>query len=165
MGANVSHLMGVPDRGRIIIVNFDLGGSGIHPEMRKSGRPCLVVQNNKLQRGPLVTVIPLSTTEPDRAMPYHHKMDHRSFRDWPMDWDGQGTPRWAKCDYITTVSLERCTDPYRRLPHQSRKYVKVKAIRADIEAVESAVLWALGIAPTIRAVPAEAPASCSRTEP
>lgn len=29
-----------PDRGRIIIVNFDLGGGGIGQEMRKPGRPC-----------------------------------------------------------------------------------------------------------------------------
>ena len=141
----MSGLYSVPDRGRIIVVNFDLGGGVILPEMRKSRRPCLVIQNNKLHRGQLVTVIPLSTTAPHRVMPYHHKMDHRSFRGWPMDWGGQDTPRWAKCDYIATISLQRCVDPYRCLAFERRQYVKVRAIDADIDAVEKAVLWALGI--------------------
>ena len=143
-------LAGVPDRGRIIIVNFELSGSGVPPEMRKTGRPCVVLQNNKLARGRLVTVIPLSTTEPQRAMPYHHLMDHRSFRDWPMDWDGQGVPRWAKCDYVTTVSLDRCTDPYRKPAYGARRYVKCRAISADVVAIEKCVLWALGITPRSR---------------
>ena len=141
-------MLAVPNRGRIIVVNFELSGSGVPPEMRKTGRPCVVFQNNKLARGRLVTVIPLSTTEPNRHMPYHHVMDHRSFRDWPMDWGGQGLPRWAKCDYITTVSLDRCTDPYRKEPRGGRRYTKCKAIQADMEAIEKCVLWSLGITPT-----------------
>jgi uncharacterized protein YifN (PemK superfamily) len=60
-------LMGMPiapDRGRIIIVNFEMGGAAIGQEMRKARRPCLVIQNNKLRRGRLVTVVPLSGKEP-----------------------------------------------------------------------------------------------------
>lgn len=135
-----------PNRGRIIIVNFELAGTAVVPEIVKA-RPCLVVQNNGLLRGPLVTVVPLSTTPPRRVMPYHHKMDHRSFRDLPADYGGQAMERWAKCDYVATVSLDRCVDPYSRPPHQARRYVKVKAIQADIEAVEKCILWALGIDP------------------
>jgi uncharacterized protein YifN (PemK superfamily) len=141
----VASLAGVPDRGRIIVVNFELSGSGVPPEMRKARRPCVVFQNNKLARGRLVTLIPLSTTEPDRRMPYHHVMDHRSFRDWPMEWDGQGMPRWAKCDYITTISLDRCADPYRKEPHGARRYTKCRAIKADMDAIEKCVLWSLGV--------------------
>jgi uncharacterized protein YifN (PemK superfamily) len=134
-----------PDRGRIVIVNFDMGGGAIGQEMRKPGRPCVVVQNNKLRRGRLVTVVPLSGQAPETVMPYHHRMDHRSFRLLPLEYGGQGKERWAKCDYITTVSLDRCCNPYSRPPYQPRKYVNVSVIRADLEAVERCVAWALGI--------------------
>jgi len=138
---------GVPDRGRVLIVNFELGGGFIEPEMCKSGRPCIVVQNNKLARGPLVTVVPLSTKAPEPKMPYHHLMDHRSFRVMPLEYGGQGLERWAKCDHLITVSLDRCTDPYSKPAYQDRKYVKFKVIQADIDAIEKCVLWALGIQP------------------
>lgn len=145
-----------PDRGRIIIVDFQLGGALVWPEMRKSSRPCIVVQNNKIRRGGLVTVVPLSTTAPIREQPYHHRMDHRSFREMPLEWGDQGLPRWAKCDYVATVSLDRCVDPYAKRPYDKRRYVKVKAIKADMDAVDRCVLWALGInvAPAAPAAPA-----------
>ena len=146
----------VPDRGRIVIVNFELGGRAVPPEMAKSGRPCVVLQNNKLNRGPLLTVVPLSMTPPEPAMPYHHVMDHRSFRDLPLVYGGQGEPRWAKCDYITTVSLDRCIDPHYKPPYDARRYVKVKIIQADMLAIERCALWALGIQPANH-VPLPAP--------
>lgn len=136
-----------PDRGSIIIVNFELQGVALLPEMRKTNRPCVVVQNNKLERGQLVTIVPLSTSSPEPPEKQHHQMHHLSFRDWPIEWDAQGLPRWAKCDYIATVSLARCTLPYRKLRFEGRRYIKVKAIKADIEAIDRCVLWALGIDP------------------
>lgn len=142
----IATLSYLPDRGRIIMVNFELGGVGVDPEMVKQSRPCLVLQNNKLYRGDLVTVIPISTEPPDRPMPYHHRMDHRSFDAFPISF-GRATPRWAKCDYVTTVSLHRCSDPHFHPPYQKRKYFKAKAIAADIRAVEKGILWALGIRP------------------
>ncbi len=136
-----------PERGRIIRVNFEMGGAPVPPEMPKGFRPCIVVQNNKLQRGRLVTVVPLSTREPDNIQPFHHEMDHRSFMNWPFDDGGQALERWAKCDYVTTVSLDRCKDPYKREQFGNRRFLKVKAIKADIDAIDRCVLWALGIDP------------------
>jgi uncharacterized protein YifN (PemK superfamily) len=141
-------LPAAPDRGRIIIVNFELGGGGVGQEMRKPGRPCLVIQNNAIRRGRLVTVVPLSGAKPlktEPLEPYHHLMDHRSFLVMPKRYGGQAKQRWAKCDYVTTVSLDRCTNPYAKEPYKPRKYVTVKAIKADVEAVEKCMLWALGI--------------------
>jgi uncharacterized protein YifN (PemK superfamily) len=139
----------VPDRGRIVIANFERGGTATPPEMVGTQRPCVVLQNNALRRGALVTLVPLSTTEPQRPGKQHHRMSHLSFRGWPMDWDGQGTPRWAKCDYLTTVSLSRCTDPYTKEQFGGRRYVRVKATKVDLEAVERCVLWALGVDPRL----------------
>jgi mRNA interferase MazF len=135
-----------PDRGRIIIVNFELGGTAVPPEMRKPSRPCVVLQNNKLLRGPLATVVPLSTSAPVPPGPHHHQMSHLSFRDWPIEWSSD-SPRWAKCDYVTTVALDRCHDPYHRIAYGGRRYVRVKAAKVDIEAIDRCVLWALGIDP------------------
>ena len=135
-----------PDRGRLIIVNFDQGGVAVPPEMLGT-RPCVVVQNNALTRGPLVTVVPLSTTAPETpGQKHHHAMNPLSFRDLPVNWS-PGTPRWAKADYLVTVSLDRCTDPYRLRPYQTRQYVKVKITKADLEAIEKCVLFSLGIDP------------------
>lgn len=133
-----------PDRGRIIIVNFEIAGTATPPEMNGTGRPCLVVQNNKLHRGRLVTVIPLSTTAPDPPGKQHHLMSHLSFREMPFSWE-PGTPRWAKCDYVSTVALSRCKDPYSKPDHQPRKYVKVKVIKADMDAVDKCLRWALSL--------------------
>src|ERR1700730_13250667 len=72
-----------PDRGRIVIVNFEKDGTATPPEMVGTQRPCVVVQNNALQRGALVTLVPLSTTEPQRPGKQHHRMSHLSFRGWP----------------------------------------------------------------------------------
>jgi uncharacterized protein YifN (PemK superfamily) len=139
----LSFLQFVPDRARIIVVNFEMGGSAVPPEMWKSGRPCVVIQNNKLVRSDLVTVIPLSTKIPEYPQQHHHKMDHRSFRDMPAVYGGQGLERWAKCDYITTVSLSRCLDPHYKPNYGDRRYVKVKAIQADMDAIDQCLIWTL----------------------
>lgn len=154
----------VPDRGRIVIVNFERGGRQQPPEMDGTMRPCVVVQNNSLKRGRLITVVPLSTTEPHFPGKQHHLLDHRSFRGWPMDWGGQGTPRWAKCDYIATVCLDRCTDPYSRNQYDDRRYTKVTIIKADLLAIERCILWAMGITPTLHITSANEAAQPSESE-
>jgi uncharacterized protein YifN (PemK superfamily) len=137
-----------PDRGRILIVNFELGGVPALPEMDGTQRPCVVVQNNVLDRPGLVTVVPISMTPPlPGPGKQHHLLSHLSFRDWPLDWDGQGAERWAKCDYVATLGLKRCSDPYRRLQADRRRYIKVKITKSDLEAIERCVFFALGIDP------------------
>jgi uncharacterized protein YifN (PemK superfamily) len=135
----------VPKRGRIIIVNFELAGQSVPPEMRKAGRPCVVFQNNSLARGDLVTVVPLSTQAPLNPAPCHHRMDHRSFLDMPQRWRENAANCWAKCDYVATISLSRCLDPYYKDQGGIRRHVRCKAIQADMEAIENAVLWGLGV--------------------
>lgn len=135
-----------PERGRILIVNFEIGGVQRPPEMNGTARPCVVIQNNALRRGPLVTVVPISTTPPMLVGKQHHRLSTLSFRNWPMTWGGQSTERWAKCDYVTTVSLSRCTDPYGRALGGERRYTKVNVTHADLHAIERCVAWVLGIA-------------------
>ena len=135
----------IPDRGRIVIVNFEQAGTAVPPEMVGTARPCLVIQNNSLKRDRLVTIVPLSTTAPNPAGKQHHLMSHYSFQGMPLNWGGQGIERWAKCDYVVTVSLERCSDPYSKPAGQARHYMRVNAAKVDLDAVDKCVKWALGI--------------------
>lgn len=141
----MGNLKYAPDRGRIIMVNFELSGSQVPLEMTEANRPCVVIQNNKINRGHLVTVVPLSTSKPKDKRPFHHLMDHRSFWHWPVKMGGRDMERWAKCDCITTVSLDRCKDPSMKDANNKRRYLRIKAINSDLIAIERCILWALGI--------------------
>lgn len=133
-----------PKRGSIIMVNFAMGGKPVGLEMSKETRPCVVVQRfSKMRRGPLVTVVPLSSAEPPVFMPFHHPMDHRSFRQMPESFN-RTKPRWAKCDYLTTVSLERCKSPSARLNRWAkRRIIKAEITVTDLEAIDNCIKWAL----------------------
>ncbi|MEX2257805.1 MAG: type II toxin-antitoxin system PemK/MazF family toxin [Woeseia sp.] len=133
-----------PERGRILIVNFEMGGR-VPPEITKPGRPCVVLQNNSIRGTGRLLVVPLSTVEPKNVFPYHHKMDHRSFRGSPLE---ARQPCWALADCVTLVSYDRCKDPH--IPEKyttKRRYQKLMAIKSDIDAIEKCLLWALAIDP------------------
>ena len=134
----------VPERGRVIWVDFALKGTPVGQEMTKR-RPCVVVQNNAMRRGELVTVVPISTVPPEKEEPFVHKMHHLSFVAWPQGSGRQGLGRWAKCDYVATVSLDRCTLPSVKKRFQKRKTFRVIVGTEDMGAIERGILWALGI--------------------
>lgn len=71
----------------------------IEPEMVKK-RPVVVIARNRKNKQ-LVTIVPLSTTAPDILEIHHYKLP---FNPVPMQ---HGVPCWAKCDMISTVSIER----------------------------------------------------------
>ena len=131
-----------PRRGQIIIVDFGQKVTGI--EMTKL-RPSVVVQNDSIRRGQLLTVVPLSKTPPENDEPYVHKMTHHSFVNWPAAWGAQGDDRWAKCDYVATVSLDRCSLPYQKAAYRKRNYRVIMACKPDMESIDGCILWALGI--------------------
>ena len=130
-----------PRRGSLVIVNFEQGGAFIAPEMTKSGRPCVVIDADDLGRGRLVTVVPLSSREPDPVAPYHHRMSHYSFRDSPLDATVQ---RWAKCDMVQTVSLDRVNLPYTR-EQRGRRYVRTVVTAKDLRSIISGVLYVMNV--------------------
>lgn len=133
-----------PSRGRILMVNFEMGGR-IPPEMTKPGRPCVVMQNNSIRGTGRMLVVPLTTSEPDTIYPFHHQMDHRSFRGSPLE---ATQPCWAIADCTTLVSYDRCKDPYIVEKYTGkRRPQKITAIKADIDAIEKCLLWALAIDP------------------
>lgn len=87
--------------GTIILVNFDKGF--VPPEMVKK-RLAVVISPAIKERGKLVTVVPLSTSEPVTVMPYHFKFSIPF--EVPAYWSSQEC--WVKGDMINAVSFDRC---------------------------------------------------------
>lgn len=81
-----------PKPNTIIMCNFE---GFISPEMVKN-RPVLVLTRNK-KNPKLVTIVPISTTEPYEITNLHIEIVG------PID----GKKAWVKCDMVTTVCLER----------------------------------------------------------
>lgn len=89
-----------PKQGSVVAVNFETGF--VPPEMVKL-RLAVVLSPAIRQRVGLCTVVPLSTTPPEKTMPYHCKLAV-SFRLPPKWGDGE---RWVKGDMVYAVSLRR----------------------------------------------------------
>ena len=102
------------------------------PEMVKR-RPVVVVAP-PWGRQSLSTVVPLSTTPPDILMPYHYP-----FSDNPIP--GRSEPTWAKCDMVTTVSLERLD----RIKLGRGSYEILQLSDGDFEAIKTCLRLFLGL--------------------
>lgn len=89
-----------PQRGMFLLCDF----SGFNaPEMTKK-RPVIVVTPPLLHGdgSRLVTVVPLSTTDPSPVMPYHYRLNNIP----PIPYyDSQSA--WVKCDMLYTVAYDR----------------------------------------------------------
>lgn len=101
-----------PQTGQIVMCDFS---TGFQPPEIVKRRPVVVVSNGKVHLSQLATVIPISTAEPDRILPWHVET---------TDYFQLGRERirhWAKCDLINTVSFHRLDRPHHR-DHGRRVY-------------------------------------------
>lgn len=90
-----------PHSGQILLCDF----TGFkEPEMVKPKRPVVVLTGPIKGRSRLVTIVPLSTTEPEIIQPYHYKIPKRSM---PMLGQYQENDSWVKGDMIYTVGFYR----------------------------------------------------------
>lgn len=125
-----------PNPGDILICDYSTGFRP--PEMVKR-RLCVVVSPKLKRRNDLVSVVPLSETEPEPVELWHHKVD-LVCKSW-----GDG-PRWAACDMIATVSYGRLGRPhYRRHVTGARLHEKLALSADDLDALRSKVALALGL--------------------
>lgn len=79
----------------VIVCDFS---TNIVPEMTKK-RPVIVIKQHK-RNSKLVTIVPLSTTEPKIIEPYHYRLKANPLPD-------RNVSCWAKCDMVSTVSVYR----------------------------------------------------------
>ena len=89
-----------PPRGSVVTVDFDKGFK--NPEMDKT-RLAIVLSPAIKARVKLVTIVPLSLTEPQRLMPFHEEINI-PFK-LPPRWGNQ--PRWVKGDMVNAVGFHR----------------------------------------------------------
>lgn len=88
-----------PPRGSIVTVDYSQGFK--NPEMDKT-RLAVVLSPEIAARVNLVTVVPLSLTEPETILPFHKQIDI------PFElpkWGNQ--PRWIKGDMVNAVGFHR----------------------------------------------------------
>lgn len=108
----------------------------IEPEMVKK-RPVVVIARNRTN-SKLVTVVPLSTTEPEVMEPHHYQLPKNPVPAYKT------RKCWAKCDMVATVSIERMD----RLKDGWNRVVPEVTV-ADLNAIRVCVVNALQLQNTI----------------
>lgn len=104
-------------------------------------RPVVVVSPRPRRTAQICIVIPLSTTKPDPIQDYHHRLDSNSL---PGELAKKET--WAKCDMITTVSLERLDRvKVGKQTDGKRIYVSHGITPNDLKMIQKGILAALGL--------------------
>ena len=81
-----------PSPGTIVICDFN---GFNHPEMVKKRPVVIFAKSNTNPK--LVTIVPISTTEPHEITDLHVEVEG------PLD----GKRAWVKCDMITTICIDR----------------------------------------------------------
>ncbi|WP_225920200.1 type II toxin-antitoxin system PemK/MazF family toxin [Pseudomonas vanderleydeniana] len=121
-----------PKEGSILICNF----SGfVAPEMVKQ-RPVVILRKHP-HNSRLVTVVPLSTTQPERLCAYHVEL--------PCYLASEAKKSWAKCDMLYTVSMDRLDRIKTKGRHGQRQYEVLTMSAEHFAAIQVAVLAGLNL--------------------
>jgi uncharacterized protein YifN (PemK superfamily) len=121
-----------PREGSVLICDFR--GYEV-PEMIKV-RPVVVIRKHRTN-SLLVTVVPLSTTAPDRVLDHHLELQSHL--------QGASPVCWAKCDMVATVSLSRL-DRIKTRDRQGKRIYVISQLETDeFSAIKIAVRKALGV--------------------
>jgi uncharacterized protein YifN (PemK superfamily) len=121
------------------VVTCDYTGF-VEPEMVKV-RSVVVLSKSKTN-GRLITVVPLSTTPPDKVLPCHHKLSRNPHPD-----ENPELEVWAKCDMVYTVSLSR-VNYYKTKPRRGGRATYHSTLMTspeDFQAIQRGTRYALGL--------------------
>lgn len=123
----------------ILLCDYSKGGFRA-PEMVKR-RPVVVVSPRLRHRTGLVTVVPLSTTRPERVCDHHCQIALPA----PLP-NFPAQQVWVKADMLATVAFERL-DLFRTERDQfgKRKYLQPRISEADFAQVQACIRAALGL--------------------
>lgn len=128
-----------PRAGEILICTYP--SDMMPPEMVKT-RPVVVISPKLKHRNRLVTVVPLSSTEPTLIMPYHYQLNLQ--KPLPDRWNAN--PCWVIGDHPMTVGFDRLNlirlgkDQYGK-----RCYYQHVLDTADLDGIRTSVKAALGL--------------------
>lgn len=123
---NVMAFKHYPRFGQVYLCNFNTGFAP--PEMVKR-RPVVVVSPAATHGRGLCTVVPLSTTPPEPAKPWHHQIAVPPLPNTPQD-----VIVWAKCDMLTTICVDRLDKPHTKT-RKGRTYHTIHLSNADLKCV------------------------------
>lgn len=128
-----------PNVGHVLICDYP---KDLRPPEMVKRRPVIVVSPKLKHRNNLVTVVPLSTTEPNAIMPYHYQVTFDP--PLPEPWDCGVC--WAICDHPMTVSFKRL-DLIRLKKDQygKRRYLKHCLDETDVKGIQNALLSIFGL--------------------
>ncbi|PAV00460.1 hypothetical protein CBG25_19335 [Arsenophonus sp. ENCA] len=122
-----------PQVSSVLMCNFK---GLIVPEIVKI-RPIIVIARNRYNNK-LVTVVPVSTTEPIPALDHHYEL-----RENPIP--GKEHLRcWVKCDMIMTVSIERL-DRIKLRTWNGRNYEVPRISDNEMKEIKNSVLHGIGM--------------------
>lgn len=127
-----------PSTGMIVICDFK---GFVAPEMVKR-RPSIVVSPRFRERDNLCTIVPLSTTDPYKVMPYHYKLIMRD----PLPAPYNSPYHWVKADMLCAVSFNRLRLPFiKKKFGGERDYKKIIIMADDLIEVRKCILQGLGM--------------------
>lgn len=104
-------------------------------------RPVIVVSPKLPYRGQIVTIVPISLTEPIHNLPYTVRLSKNYHPNEDDD-----LPCWAKCDMLMNISKARLNG----FKIGRRKYESPQASNDDLQAVKHGVIYSLGLGNLIR---------------
>jgi mRNA interferase MazF len=129
-----------PEPGTILMCDFDKLGLK-EPEMVKF-RPALVISPRLKRRDDLLAVAPLSTTEPEHAMPYHYALT----LDPPLPEPWDSPTMWVKADMLYTVRFDRLELVRTGRDHTGKRKYLTRLISAEqLKEIRKCVLNGLGM--------------------
>lgn len=129
-----------PEPGTILMCDFDKLGLK-EPEMVKF-RPVVVISPRLKRRDDLLSVVPLSTTEPTELMPYHFVLE----LDPPLPEPWNSPRMWVKADMIYTVRFDRLDLVRTGRDHtRKRRYLTRAISKVQMTGLRARVLNGLGM--------------------
>lgn len=112
----------------------------VPPEMAKV-RFVVVITPRHLNTGSLCTVVPISTSAPQKPQLWHVKLDKD-----PYPKGKEGVEVWVKCDMVMRVSYSRLTAYYDgKTAANKRNYVNLFVSDDEFKKIQRGVAYALGM--------------------
>jgi len=108
-------------------------------EMVKT-RPVIVVSRVLHGRHGVATVVPISMTPPTEPRQWHMLVPGAEM---PLGWNQKPGDRWAKCDMVSTVSLERLSMVGARRREAKLRYTSVQVDDATLRRIRDALAYIL----------------------
>jgi uncharacterized protein YifN (PemK superfamily) len=125
-------------QGTILLCDYNTGFQP--PEMVKR-RPAIVVSPRLHARPGLATIVPLSTTAPNPAQPWHCEIVLQA----ALPGKFTATRMWAKADMVATLGLGRLDLFQVRNAAGARVPLYPRISATELKAVQTAMLHALGL--------------------